>query len=76
MFLESSLSKSEYKRSGEYEISKNKIVGDDKQGIKERLRALGFENVKTESPYETHKVINQPFYLEDPFTTYAKGSFE
>jgi len=73
IFLESSLLKSEYKRSGEQEIGKNKFVGDDRQGVKERLRTLGFENVRTESPYETHKVINQPFYLEDPFTTYAKA---
>ena len=76
VLLDSSLLKSEYKRSGEQEVVNNKIVEDDKKGLKQRLRTLGLENVRTESPYEMYKVINQPFYLEDPFTTYAKGSFE
>ena len=74
--MDSSVLKSEYKRSGEQKIFKNIIVGDDNKGVHKRLRTLGLENVRTESPYEMYNVINPPFYLEDPFTTYAKGSLE
>ena len=76
VFLDSSVLKSEHKRSGEQEIAKNTLVGVDKKGVNKRLRTLGLKNVRTESPYEMYKVINPPFYLEDPFTTYAKGSFK
>ena len=76
VLLDSSVLKSEYKRSGEQEIVKDILVGGDKKGVNKRLQTLGLENVRTESPYEMYKVINPPFYLEDPFTTYAKGSFK
>ena len=66
----------EHKGIGQSNILTHNIVGGDRKNIKRKLRTLDLETVKSKSPYEMYNLVNpQPFYLEDPFTTYAKGEF-
>ena len=49
--------------------------GVDTKSMKRKLRTFDLENVKAKSQFEKYNLVNpQPFYLEDPFTTYAKGT--
>ena len=70
VILDRPVRNSVYKRSGSKVIQTSV---DDQKGVRRRIRTLGLGDVKTETPFGKYKVIDQPFYLEDPFTTYAKG---
>ena len=70
----SSISNGDEERIIKPNILSHDIFGDDRKGIKRNLRTLDLENVKAKSTFEKYNLVNpQPFYLEDPFTTYAKG---
>ena len=69
-----SISNGDEERIIQPNILSHNIFGDDRKGIKRNLRTLDLENVKAKSTFEKYNLVNpQPFYLEDPFTTYAKG---
>lgn len=74
IFVES-FSNGKEKRIKQPKILSRNVVGGDKNSMKRKLRTLDLNNVKPKSPsFEMYNLINpQPFYLEDPFTTYAKG---
>ena len=60
-----------YKRIGS-NIMQNSV--DDKNVAKRRVSTLDIRDINTESAFGIHKIKGKPFYLEDPFTTYAKGN--